>query len=89
MITPKESTGRDYENKAKRKDKEWIMMRGNTLLRGYRLPTHKGLYQDSSKCDPRLYVSEASGVINNASCWVTFQSYLTKSLGLGCAFLIN
>lgn len=78
-IRTRKNTGVDYEDKTMRRVKEWIMS-WSKLLIGYRLATHKGLHQYSSKCDP----SEPSGMhTKNASCWVTLQKYLAKSLRAG------
>lgn len=86
-IRTRENTGIDYEDKAMRRDKEWIM-HWNKLRGRSRLATHTGPHQCSSKCDTRPDVSETAGVfIKNWSCRVTLQKYLTKSLGFGCSFL--
>lgn len=67
-IRTRENTGVDYEDKAMRTVKSWIMVSWNKVLVGYRLATPKGLHQYSSKCDPRPDASETSGVlIKNAS----------------------
>lgn len=60
------------------------MMSWSKLRIGYRLATHTGPHQNSSKCDKRPDVSETSGVLFiNKNCRVTLQKYLTKSLGFG------
>lgn len=81
-IRARENSGVDYEDKAMRRSKEWIMMSWSKLFIGYRLATHKDQY--SLKCDP----SEISGMLTkSASCRLTLQNYLTKSLRVGYVFL--